>query len=208
MKLYIVRHGQSVGNLQHRHQTRETPLSDEGQRQAQFLAQRFETIKLDKIYASTYERAHHTASIIATHLDMDIKTTDLLVEIIRPKEIENKHIYDPQVIAIKRKVFRNFTTHNHYRDEENFYDLKKRVDQFIRSINPQSEESVLVVSHGITIKMLVSRLVFGQLLTPELFVQIIDTWRTENTGISVCHWADNKWNLTIWNDSAHLGEAD
>lgn len=206
MKVYIVRHGQSEGNASHIYQNADTRLNQIGLQQAEFLAKRFESIHLDQIYASSFERAKKTAEIIAESKAMDLEITDELVEIKRPTEIEGKHIHDPEVIRIKKEVHKLFATQEHFSDEENFFDLRSRVQKFIGRINPGSDQSILLVSHGLTIKMLVSLLLFDRMLDPELFVKIIDGWRTENTGITKLFWSGDKWNLDVWNDSAHLGE--
>lgn len=206
MKIYIVRHGQSEGNAAGLHQTADSPLSQLGVGQAEFIADRFSQIPLDKILSSTHQRAHHTASIIASKCNMEVETTSLLREIKRPSSVEGLPITSPTAKKIRSQVFANFKTHHHFEDEENFHDLRHRVDQVIQMLDGRRPESWLLVSHGITIKMLVGRLVFGKLLTPKLFVRMIETWRTENTGITVCQWQHRKWNLEVWNDSAHLGE--
>jgi 2,3-bisphosphoglycerate-dependent phosphoglycerate mutase len=46
MKLYCVRHGESVGNRDRVHQGPDTPLSDIGEDQARFVAHRLKPLRL------------------------------------------------------------------------------------------------------------------------------------------------------------------
>lgn len=206
MKLYIVRHGQSEGNAQRIHQTRDSHLTDLGRQQAQFVAQRFETIEIDQLIASEYKRTQETGEIIANHLDLKIELSPLLIELKRPSQLEGKGIEDQSVETLRQKAFKKFWTEDHISDEENYFDLRDRVDRFIQTLEPKSDQNLLLVSHGVTIKMLVSRLIFGDLHNPDLFRAIIGSWRTQNTGLTFCEFKHDRWHLESWNDSAHLGE--
>ena len=71
--LYLVRHGQTTYNAEHRIQGQlDTPLSDEGRRQAELLAERLKTEGpfIGKIYCSELRRAGETARIIGRRLGL------------------------------------------------------------------------------------------------------------------------------------------
>lgn len=87
-KLYIIRHGQSAGNVARdlaeangdelialQNRDADTPLSALGERQAQALAEWFaglpEDQRPDTILASPFVRAHETAVIVAKRLGLD-----------------------------------------------------------------------------------------------------------------------------------------
>lgn len=62
--LYIVRHGESMGNLARRLQGQtDFPLSPLGEEQAALAAQRLAGEPLSAVYASPLKRAHRTAQI-------------------------------------------------------------------------------------------------------------------------------------------------
>lgn len=63
MKVYFVRHGESV-LTEAKHQTPETPLSRRGSQQAQITAHRFTNLQIDVILTSPYTRALQTAQAI------------------------------------------------------------------------------------------------------------------------------------------------
>jgi len=66
MKIYYVRHGDPIYNPD--------GLTDFGKQQAELLKEKFEIIKLNKIFASTSERAKMTAKPTADSLGLDITT--------------------------------------------------------------------------------------------------------------------------------------
>ncbi|MBP7807225.1 histidine phosphatase family protein [Candidatus Saccharibacteria bacterium] len=85
-KLYFIRHGQSVLNVQGKLAgTTETPLTDEGRAQAKATGQLMKTqgIMIDFVAASPLSRAHETAQIVAKEIGYDpehIHTNQLLAE--------------------------------------------------------------------------------------------------------------------------------
>ena len=66
MNLYVVRHGQTNLNLEHRLQGRiGLPLNETGIQQAQELRKKLEDVKFDIAYSSPQERAIQTVSIVS-----------------------------------------------------------------------------------------------------------------------------------------------
>jgi len=69
-RLYLIRHGQSTWNSEHRIQGQlDPPLSDEGRRQALLLGNRLRTRKFVGFYASDLKRAFETAEVIGGAID-------------------------------------------------------------------------------------------------------------------------------------------
>jgi len=71
--LYLVRHGQTLGNVEHLlvgHT--DMPLDDLGMRQASQVGLRLQSVPLDAIVASPLRRAHNTAGEIARHHEVEI----------------------------------------------------------------------------------------------------------------------------------------
>jgi len=75
MKLLLIRHGESVGNAEHRLQGQaDFALTERGQAQAHALARRLqgEGWALAAVYSSDLRRATETAQILAAHLDLPL----------------------------------------------------------------------------------------------------------------------------------------
>lgn len=68
---YLVRHGETDWNLQHRVQgSSDIPLNETGRRQANHTARLLARRSFDAIYTSPLSRASETASIVAEHLGL------------------------------------------------------------------------------------------------------------------------------------------
>jgi probable phosphoglycerate mutase len=197
MKVYFVRHGESMGNKKGLFQPVDVPLSQTGLIQA----------KIDKIYSSTHERARQTAGIISATLKTPIEYWDELKEIRNPSEIIGKSIRDPKTAQIKDLLNKNFERGNwKYSDEETFEELNIRIEKVVNHLlQGRKDQNVVCVSHGTAIKAIIFKMVFGEELTPKLFSRIRFHFWSTNTGISVCEYHKGRgWGVISWNDSSHL----
>jgi broad specificity phosphatase PhoE len=77
--IYLVRHGQSVANIQEFFGL-DTELTDEGKKQARLLANVLKDIYFDAIFSSNLIRAKQTAEIISLGRKLAIQTKNLLRE--------------------------------------------------------------------------------------------------------------------------------
>ncbi len=82
MKLYFVRHGESVANVlrEFSNSGLRHPLTEKGIEQAQVLAHQLADIPFEKIYASPLLRALQTAQIVADKRGLDVEITEALRE--------------------------------------------------------------------------------------------------------------------------------
>ena len=81
-RLYLVRHCQSMGNLQNIFQGQhEYDVSPVGEQQLALLSLRFRNIHLDAIYSSPLQRAAKTAEAINVYHNLPITPLDDLMEI-------------------------------------------------------------------------------------------------------------------------------
>lgn len=73
MRLLLIRHAESQGNLERRLQgRREYPLTERGFAQAYALAERLALLPLSAVYSSSVGRAMQTAEVIATEACLDV----------------------------------------------------------------------------------------------------------------------------------------
>ena len=206
MKVYFVRHGETEDNFDNVHQTADSKLSEHGIQQATLVAKRFQKIPIDVIISSDQHRAFTTASIINSVLQKPLVPNPLLREIKRPTEIEGKKRKDPEVMKIKKEIRENWHKADwHYSDEENYPELVGRFQQFINSLTTRKDENILVVTHGVTIKMIFLLTLLKEVMSPQLFHIFEHDLYLNNTGITLFEIEDNTWRLITWNDHAHLG---
>jgi broad specificity phosphatase PhoE len=211
MKLYLVRHGQSEGNLKETHQGENVPLSEEGIKQAKLLAKRLKDKKISTIYASPFLRAQNTAETIASELEIPIVYMDELKEKRRPSEIEGLSYDHPKAVEVYEATRKNqIIPEWKYSDDESYNDLLKRAKELEQHlINDHVDDTVLCVTHVGILIMIAFSMLMQDKLTPEVFWQFYYHARYNNTGITILEYIEkdgwNKgWNLVTWNDVTHL----
>jgi len=213
--IYLVRHGESEGNLSYIFQTKDSPLTEKGREQAEFIAERIAKLPAEVIIASPLARTKATAEIIAARVGKPVEYSDLLIERRIMSELWGRPIDDPQIANIRQALFRFGEPNLRHSDEENFEDLKARVDATLLYLQQRPENHILVIGHGLFTRILVARVLMGEKLTGAECLQILKVLRTRNTGLSVLHYKENvgtgsegpesDWQLLVWNDHAHLG---
>lgn len=207
IKLYLVRHGLTVGNIANMHQTAETPLAESGVEQAKSVAKRLKDKKIDLIYSSPHLRTQQTSEIISKEIGSPIELWKNLTEVKRPSEVEGKSVDDPEIAKIDDLVRENFTNRDwKYSNEENFEDIAKRGQAVLNHlIDKHQDQTVLCVSHGTFIKVLLASMIFRENLTPEIFSDFRYNVWAQNTGVSVAEYTEEHgWRILTINDISHL----
>lgn len=215
--VYFVRHGETAGNKKKFFQTSDTPLSDEGRKQAEFIAQRVTKLGIEAIIASTMDRAKETAQIISRNIHVPVETTDLLRERILPKEQRGNTMDVPAVMRITEEVSVHFGEPGwRLSDEETFEELKERTGKVLQHLESRRENIILCVTHGVFMRMLLGRVLLGDDLTSTAMADIMSSSLTTNTGLTALrhgykehagYYSHSRsgWQLLVWNDHAHLG---
>lgn len=143
MKLYAARHGQTQWNAEQRICGRtDLPLTEEGHRQAELLAQKAAFLDLDVIIASPMLRAQQTAAAVAETTGVPILTDDRLIE--QDYGVyEGRNRYDPGFRANKRQFAMR------YPGGESMLDVCFRVYSLIEELKANyPDKNVLLVCHG------------------------------------------------------------
>ena len=206
--IYFVRHGETESNALDLRQGPEGCLTEKGRGQALATAKRFPKHKgrPQVIISSPYERTRETAEIIGEELKMPVEYCDLLVERKNPSEIVGHSGTEREVREIVGRIDQSFHEDNlRYSDEENFVDLKERAKKLLRYIKGRSEKRIIMVTHGIFLKMVVSYMLLGDKLTASEYNNLSYLNPMNNAGIAICshkgHWfKKDEWKLIIWND--------
>lgn len=206
MNIFLIRHGQTLLNQSNTHQYSTTPLSDIGMTEANSIAQRLKEAEIDIIYSSPLLRAKQTAEAIAQSSNKTITFLDELREIKRPSVIEGKCHSDKIVKQIKQDIKNNYAHKDwHHSDEENFWDLRYRVEALRSKLQRETTDNILLVSHGVVIKMFLSLCIFDDRLTADTFLDFYENVFVSNTGISHCSFSSELgWKVVRVNDTTHL----
>lgn len=210
--IYFVRHGQSNDNVAPVFQSPNSPLSEEGEKQAERIAERVSKLNFEALIASPFERAKQTAEAITKMTGKATEYSELFVERVKPTYINGKPYTDEKANTLWREWEKSlYTPGMRVEDGENFDDLVARADNALAFLNKKSERSLIVVTHGYFLRTIVARVLLGDLLTGEIHRNVQRTAAMENTGLTVLQYRDGfeeepAWRLWIYNDHAHLAD--
>jgi broad specificity phosphatase PhoE len=163
---YLTRHGQTEWNLVNKMQGhQDSPLTQTGVQQAQWLGERLSTIPFNAIYCSTSPRAVTTAGIISGDRSTKVVTLDSLKEI-NMGLWEGQHI--EQITQDYPTQFSQFFSEPHLYEPtghgERYSELIDRAVPAIQDILTEHKgQQVLVVTHRITLKAIMSYFMNKQL---------------------------------------------
>ena len=154
MKLYFVRHGRTLWNLEGRFQgaSGDSPLLPESIDILKQLGQHLKEIPFDTIYSSDLPRAVKSAEIIQSQLQTPcpLKSIPDLREWqlgkLEGSKIATLNAIYPQQIKAFRSNLAQFDTKMF--EAESLYSTTKRTIQFIKSLKESKAERILIVGHG------------------------------------------------------------
>ena len=200
LKLYIIRHGQTEWNTQKRLQGwNNSSLTQKGVLDAENLSQRLKDINFDYIYSSIQKRAIDTANIIRNNRKLDIIKLDGLKEIGFGKwegmeigEIQDKYKEEFDIYLNRPHLYK--PTQN----GESYEDIFKRVKISLEEILKNKGKNVLVVSHGVTLKVLTS--IIKEIPLEEMHSLPIH----RGTALNICEVKNDKIEFVLEGDTSHM----
>ncbi len=201
MRIYITRHGESEWNVSKKIQgAQNTILTEKGIKQAYALANRLRGEGISRIISSDLDRAFQTAVIVGQMLGIDPDKSEALREIslgawegLTRDDIEEQ--FPSQLKSWHSDCF--FSPES----GESIMDVQRRVSALAsRLINTGGkDERILLVTHAITAKVLITELLF-------MPVGFLWCFRLDNTGISVIDVDGTKRTIICLNDSCHIAK--
>jgi len=193
-KLYIVRHGQSQANAKGILQGSkiDTPLTTKGIDQARATKEALATINFSKVVASPLLRAAQTASIIAG-FDKTITFDPRLVEYdyghwdgMLEADVWSKY---PQYFDAKHNLLPNSWEQS---GGDSYDEVKAKIAElFAELVKKYPNDSVLIVSHGFTIKLMLDY-VLG-------ITNLVNMNEPINAAVSLIELTDNSQTLVYFN---------
>ena len=140
--IYIVRHGQTGWNAEKRLQGHaQIALNEEGRQTAQILANKVQTMNIEKIISSDLLRAKETAEIINKKLDKEI-IYDVRLRSIDYGTLEGRFIAD-----ISQEEWEIYNTTPEQFNAESVESVYIRLKSFFDEII-HTKDNVLIVAHG------------------------------------------------------------
>lgn len=205
MEILLVRHGQSVADIEERHEGRaDFPLTQLGCKQAKCVANWISNnYEIDLILSSPLKRASKTAELISNETGAKIILNDLLME------------WDNGLLAGLHRSEANQKypipeggrkPHDEYANCESFINFRARAEMFWSKFlhkyeNDESKERICIVSHGGMINMLFRSFMRLPVNT--------DTWIScGDTGVHLLRIDSSKRGIIFINKQEHLLELD
>lgn len=159
-EFYMIRHGQTNANVMKMKQgtinTEMTYLNENGQKQAQTLANNFDISFADRIICSPLHRTQQTAEILNHKADLPISYDKRLLEISYgqwdgQKNSDLRAKYPNAYNEYWNDVLPNYT--QYATDGEKFDDVVTRVHSFLLDAFKQyPSEKIICITHGFTVK--------------------------------------------------------
>ena len=204
MKLYFVRHGRTVWNLEGRFQGAggDSPLLPESIETLNELGQYLKDVSFDKIYSSDLPRAVKSAEIIQSQLTNPCPLESVpelrewhLGKLEGLKIATLNAIYPQQIQAFKTNLAK-FDTRMF--EAESLYSTTHRTIQFIKSLKDSKAEQLLLVGHGANLTASLRTLLgFNE-------AHLRKNGGLANASLTIIETDDfKKFNLLVWNDTSY-----
>ena len=201
VKLYLVRHAESMGNVEEFFQgSLDVEISPKGFKQLECLKERFRNIKLDRIYTNPLKRAVKTAEYVNFYNQTEI------IEIPELSEINAGGFQGLEWSELPVKYPKEF--HDWKENQENFQspngesmkDVYIRIsDAMNKIIAENKDKSIAVVCHGCAIKT------YQCYIMNKPLSYMSELGWADNSSVSEINFDDNlNPDIVYLNDSSHL----
>jgi len=188
-KVFLTRHGETVWNIEGRLQGwNDSPLTENGVKQAEWLYERLREEKIDYIYSSPSGRAFETANILNKDWGLEINKSDDLREIglgdwqgLNQQELREKY---GEMVDIY------WTTPSKYINNsgETFEDVINRTEKFLCNIiKEHKDNNILIVTHTVALKGMLLKLEGKELddIWDEPFIKQTSLTIIDHDGINI-----------------------
>lgn len=197
--IFIIRHGQTDFNVRQVVQGRgiNSDLNDEGIRQAKLFFQAHQEIKFDVVYTSSLKRTWQT---------VDSFISKKIPHFVRPEIDEiDWGIFEgvehhPDLQKTYYDIIEDWKTGKldiKIEGGESAQDLANRLQPFIEELKNTNEQTILVCTHGRTLRVLICLLL-------EKSIAQMDEFEHQNTCLYHLTFDGNKFEIIKENDIAHL----
>lgn len=199
-EIFLIRHTQAEGNLYRMMQGHwDGRVTELGWRQIEALAERFRDVHPDAVYSSDLFRTRMTATAAARHDSLEIRTDSRFREIdLGPWEtgfFGNLYHAHPETM----EKFINFPADWYVEGAETYAQVRDRAFPALLEVAEKHDgEKIVIVSHGVTIRCLMSRILPADLNDVEKLPI------HGNTAVSHLFYDKGSFTVDYVNDQSHL----
>lgn len=197
--IYLIRHGQTefnrLGMIQG--QGIDQSLNETGVRQAQLFFEKYQHIPFDLVFHSTLKRTVETVDSFLAKSIPFISTPDL-------NEISwgvyEGRTRDEEIRVLFTRLVQEWRRENYdfsWEGGESANDLDRRVTRFLTQLALRPEKTILVCSHGRTIRCILTRML-------QLPLYEMERFEHENTGLFLLKYKLKQFSIIKQNDISHL----
>ena len=205
MKIYLVRHGQTGGNIARRHQAEDTSLTTLGQTQAREVAEIIRLYKPTHLITSTHVRAVETARVIGEVCDIIPETKSTFVELGRPTYMYGHYHRSIRSLWFYLWWYLGLISVTTKGGGESYLSLRQRFKEVKKELATYPKDArIVIVSHAAFIGLFIAHLcreraldpfraalTFYRILTmPNIFITPI--YFNFNTSADECPWIVGK----------------
>lgn len=200
-RIILTRHGETEWNIERRVQGRlDSPLTEKGLTQARNLALRLRNENIQYLYSSDLPRAIATAEEIRREIQLTKIIPEPRIREFSFGDWEGK-LWD-ELRQTYREIFKVWDNTPHLVQVpcgDNMYTFAEKVWEFLQElITKHRGETICLVSHGLTLKLLVTKALGFS----------IDEWLKTplqfNTAVNILEFKGTKINPIILGDCSHL----
>ncbi|MBP3952385.1 histidine phosphatase family protein [Bacillus suaedae] len=200
MNLYLIRHGESEGNLLGRIQGHANyVLTAQGRKQAEFLGSYLKDLEIDYLYSSDLLRAFATAEIASSSLDIAPVPWEKIREVnLGPLQNKTK----AQIYQTYPQVLETSILTSGIEGTESINALSLRCNDVVTELrNKHMNENVALVSHGGFISVFLMYLFLG-----DDWSKYDRPFQINNTSVSRVEWKEHRQSPLIHytNQTIHL----
>lgn len=162
MRVYLVRHGETIGNVSHRHQPEDTPLSKRGEAQVQAVAEVLQVYQPTHLLTSNLVRAIETARVIGERCGLIAETSEHFVELKRPERMYGRYHK-----SIQSMLFYIFWYFGLTKSGESYKEIRNRIAVARGKLESYpADATVVVVAHSVFINLFITHLCSDRAMTP------------------------------------------
>lgn len=203
IRLYLIRHCEALGNAKRLFQgTSDLDISKTGEKQLEFLKERFKDIQIDRIYTSPLIRARKTAIAVSGDRKMTVEDCPGLIEldggIVEGKPFKETFEAYPQLAEQWDLHPQDFAPEG----GETMRHAYERIWETVKQLVAENKgKCIAAATHGGVTRCLICRLLTGSI------DNLKDIPWSENTAVALIEFDDElKPTLKYFNDHSHVPE--